>query len=309
MRPIFLALAFASTVYGWSCEGHEAVALIAEKHLSPHALATVMKLLNSQPVDASVHPYCKDSPKDPMAEASTWADDTRKAEQTGSWHYMDLPLGMKHGDIEAYCQPVGPSANAGPRPGCILSALRYNLNILHDDKESDAEKAKALRYLIHFIGDMHQPLHSTANNDQGGNCVPIQFFSDPKIANLHSVWDSMILSHYMASSGKSVVQLADDLDREYQSQSASWTKHGTEFAKWMWEGHKIAQNVTYGNLRPKLPIEAPEEHPDCKAENEKNAALHLRVGEDYQEKAIPVVREQIAKAGYRLAEVLNEIWP
>jgi hypothetical protein len=211
--------------------------------------------------------------------------------------------------LDPYCKPVSPSVNGGPRGGCILSALRYNLNILHDDKESDAERAKALRYLIHLVGDLHQPLHSTANNDQGGNCVPIQFLSDPKIANLHSVWDGMMMQSDLRAKGMTVEQMADALDREYQPQSAAWTRHGTEFEKWLWEGHAIAQNVTYGGLKPKIPVEPYREWPDCKEEAAKDGALHLHVNEEYQRKAVPVIEEQIAKAGYRLAELLNEVWP
>lgn len=309
MRIFLLGLMLSSPAWGWWCEGHEMVALIAEKHLSPAALSAVMALLKSQPVDASVQRFCKDTPNDAMADASTWADDTKKSEQTGTWHYMDIPLGMKHGELDPYCKPVAPSLNGGPRDGCILSALRYNLNILHDDKESDAERAKALRYLIHLVGDLHQPLHTTANNDQGGNCVPIQFFSDPKIANLHSVWDGMILVREMHAKGQTVSQMADVLDAEYAKHSARWIKHGTEFEKWLWEGHAIAQDLTYGGLKPKIPVEAYQENPDCKVEAAKDGALHLHVDAEYQRKAVPVIEEQIAKAGYRLAEVLNEVWP
>lgn len=309
MRTLLLFLMMASPAFGWWCEGHEMVALIAEKHLSPAAMAAVTALLKSQPVDPSVKHFCKDTPNDLMAEASTWADDAKKAEQTGEWHYVDLPLGMKHGEVDPYCKPVSPSVNGGPRGGCILSALRYNLNILHDDRESDAERAKALRYLIHLIGDLHQPLHSTANNDQGGNCVPIQFFEDPKVTNLHSVWDGMMFQRALTAKNLTVTQMADALDAEYQKRGAGWTRHGTEFEKWLWESHTIAQNVTYGNLKPKIPVEQPQQMPDCKAEQLKDGALHLHVDEEYQRKAVPVLEEQVAKAGYRLAEVLNEVWP
>lgn len=285
------------------------VALIAEKHMTPRALAAATALLQSVPPDAALQRFCKYSANDVFADASTWADDVKKGEQTGTWHYIDIPLGLKHGEADAYCQPVGPSANGGARPGCILSALRYNLNILNDDKETKEEKAKALRYMIHLVGDLHQPLHTTANNDQGGNCVPIAFFAEPKIANLHSVWDGMIMNRDMAAKGFTVEQMAAELDRKFAKDSGAWTKHGLEFEKWLWEGHKVAQTATYGDLQPKIPVEPYDAHPDCKAETQKDGALHLRVTEDYERKSEPVVEEQIAKAGYRLAEVLNDVWP
>ena len=101
--------------------------------------------------------------------------------------------------------------------------------------------------------------------------------------------------------------MAADLDRQYQAQSAGWTKHGIEFDKWIWEGHKIAQTAVYGALQPKVTVEGYEEHPDCEAERTRNSALHLRVDEVYQHNGAAVAEEQIAKAGYRLAEVLNSI--
>ncbi len=312
MKQIFrivLFFALASPASAWWCEGHEMVALIAEHHLNPRALAAVTALLQSQPVDSALHRFCKPDTPDLMADAATWADDAKKTEKTETWHYMDIPLGVKHGDLDPYCKPVGPSSNGGARPGCLLSALRYNLNILHDYKESDFERARALRYLIHLIGDLHQPLHSTSNNDQGGNCVPVQFFSDAKVSNLHSIWDGMIMNRDMKDRGVTVVQMADKLDREYEKQSGAWTKHGTEFAKWIWEAHALGLKVTYGDLEPKVPVEKLEESPDCKAETAKDAALHLHVDQSYEQKAVPVIEEQIAKAGYRLAEVLNEVWP
>ena len=140
IRVCFFVLLLASPASAWWCEGHQIVALIAESHLSPAALAGVNALLKSQPVDSSIRRFCQNGPNDLMADASTWADDVKKSEQTGGWHYMDIPLGQKHGDIEQWCKPVGPLDNGQDRTGCILSALRYNLNILHNDKEDDQSK-------------------------------------------------------------------------------------------------------------------------------------------------------------------------
>lgn len=103
--------------------------------------------------------------------------------------------------------------------------------------------------------------------------------------------------------------VADELNRRFEAKRGSWTKHGVEFEQWVWESHKIAQEVTYGDLKPKIVPEPFEAKPSCKLENEKNAALHLHIEQPYEEKAAPIVEQQIAKAGYRLAEVLNEIWP
>jgi len=306
-RIFSLCVFFAAPALGWWCEGHETVALVAGKHLSPAASAAVAKLLKDYP--ALTPRACKDSQTDPMAIASTWADDVKKSEKTGSWHYMDIPLGLKKGDPEEYCVPIGPSVNGGERPGCILSALRSAVNILHSEKESDEEKATALRYLIHLVGDLHQPLHTTSNNDQGGNCTPVQFFDEPKVSNLHSLWDGMVFNRDLAGKKETVNQLADRIDQEYASKRAGWVKNAPEFDKWAWEGHLIAQKVSYGDLEPKPPVEKLDPKAECSVERDRFGALHITAGDAYEKEAAPVIEEQLAKGGYRLAEILNIIWP
>jgi S1/P1 Nuclease len=302
-RIFALALFFISPALGWWCEGHEAVAYVAEKHLTPAASAAVTKLLKAYPAEAPR--ACQDPTQDLMAIASTWADDVKKSEKTGPWHYMDIPMGLKKGDPEAYCAPIGPSVNGADRTGCILSALRSMVNILHSEKESDEEKATALRYLIHFVGDLHQPLHTTSNNDGGGNCTPVQFFDDRKISNLHSVWDGQILNRDLADRKETLAQLADRVDREYASKEKSWIKDAPEFDKWAWESHLIADKVTYGDLEPKVPVEKYDPRPQCDVERDRFGALHITAGEAYEKAVAPVVEEQLAKAGYRLAAILN----
>ncbi len=302
-----LALFACSPAFGWWCEGHEVVALIAEKHLSPTARNAVFTLLNQFPVASA--PFCRETLDDPLALASTWADVVRDNEKTGSWHYMDIPLGLRKGDPEKFCEPIGPSNNGGPRPGCVLSALRYAVNVIHSDKETPEEKVKALRYLIHLVGDLHQPLHTTSDNDRGGNCMPIQFFDDPKIANLHGVWDGMIFNRDFAGKNETTSQIAAELDQKFLPERAAWIKNAPQFDKWAWEGHLLAQKVVYGDLNPKPPVEDLDPHLDCQAQLNEFGALHIKIGDAYQSEAAPVVEEQIAKAGYRLAEILNSLWP
>ena len=308
MPKLLTLLLFASSpLFGWWCEGHEVVALIAGKHLTANARTAISRLLNNYRPDPPQH-FCKENSTDPMAVASTWADDIRKEDRTGRWHYMDIPLGLKKGDPEAYCEPIGPSLNGGDRPGCILSALRSSVNILQSDKESEDEKARALRFLIHLVGDLHQPLHTTSNNDQGGNCTSVQFLSNPKITNLHSVWDGMIVNEDLATSRRALAQMAADLDQQYESKSARWIEQGPRFAKWAWEGHLLAQKLVYGQLEPKLPVEPDPPRLNCKVEAEASGTPRVRIGPAYVSTATRVIEEQLAKAGYRLAEILNDIW-
>jgi hypothetical protein len=307
IRTVALMIFCAAPAMGWWCEGHEATAIIAGRHMGPAALAAVNKLLSEHP--ALVPRVCNDDATDLMAIASTWADDVKRSEKTGPWHYMDMPLGMKKVDPEEYCEPIGPSVNGADRTGCILSALRSMVNILHSDQESDEEKAAALRYLIHFVGDLHQPLHTTANNDQGGNCTPVRFFEDPKIANLHSVWDGMVLNRDLADRNETLDQFIDRIDRHYESKRAGWVKNAPQFDKWALEGHTISEKVVYADLTPKPPFEKYDPRPQCSVERERFGALNITAADAYEKSAAPVVEEQLAKAGYRLAEILNVIWP
>jgi hypothetical protein len=86
-------------------------------------------------------------------------------------------------------------------------------------------------------------------------------------------------------------------------------KNAPEFDKWAWEGHLIAQKVAYGDLEPKPPVEKPDPKAACSVERDRFGALHISEGEAYEKAAAPVVEEQLAKAGYRLAELLNILWP
>ncbi|MGH9680669.1 MAG: S1/P1 nuclease, partial [Candidatus Acidiferrales bacterium] len=109
---IFGCLAIAAAVglpesaRAWGCEGHEVVALIAEKRLNPRALAAVNRILKEAPIDPSLARFCKGGRVDAMSDASTWADDFRTTHpETAPWHYINIPLADKKRDIEKYCDP------------------------------------------------------------------------------------------------------------------------------------------------------------------------------------------------------------
>ena len=175
----------------WGCKGHQVVALLAEKHLTPHAREMVKKILAASPIDPNLSRYCKEGGVDAMADASTWPDDIRSQRpDTAPWHYVDIPLGTTVREVEKFCDP---------KQGCVTSAIRDALATLRSTDADAQKKADALRFLIHFVGDLHQPLHAVSNNDLGGNCVPVAFFDEvPQLRNqqleiyspnLHAVWD------------------------------------------------------------------------------------------------------------------------
>ena len=129
-----------------------------------------------------------------------------------------------------YCAPVGDSVGGKDRPGCLLTGLQYEFDILKDHNRPAAERATALRYVIHFIGDLHQPLHTTTNDDQGGNCTSLTLFEGSDKANLHGVWDYGIIAHELAEKHQTPQQLAEQLDQEHQSKGKKWLNQPLDVA-------------------------------------------------------------------------------
>lgn len=327
---VFIVACIAAPVaFAWGCQGHEIVALIAEAHMNPRALAMANDILKNGPLDAGVTRYCTDQ-VDAFAAASTWADDIRRVRPEASpWHFIDIPRDAKESDIEKYCPQD---------TGCILSALRDQLAVLGRSSGDAKARADALRFIIHFIGDMHQPLHDVDNNDHGGNCVPVSFFgtqtqlrneqSESYAPNLHGVWDTDILVRSMGQ--KTVQQMAEALWAKYgerisasQPQITAFVSSGGPNTKmmgidpailktWSWETHLLANEVTYAKLPVPIPIESPVKMTTCADDNNvgnRLFALHEDLEQPYQDAAVPVIDEQLAKAGARLAAVLNALWP
>jgi hypothetical protein len=207
---------------------------------------------------------------------------------------MDIPRQVTSGDLSAFCEPVDPPGSKGERKGCVLTAIAYNRNILADPKASSAERAKALRYLIHFVGDLHQPLHTTDNKDQGGNCDPVELLDSVTISNLHSVWDSGLLEEHLREIKKTPAEYAAILNQRFRADKTG----DTDVAVWVWESHKAGIETTYGAMQPLIPLEPVDAATDCNAENAKVYALHIHLGREYLDKSVPVIDRQLAQAGF-----------
>ena len=309
---ILAAFCAPTPARAWGCEGHQIVALLAEKHLSPHALEMVKQILAASPIDPALSRYGKEGGIDAMADAATWADDVRsKRPNTAPWHYVDIPRGTTRREVEKFCDP---------REGCVTQAIRDQLAILRSADADALKRAEALRFLIHFVGDLQQPLHAATNNDQGGNCVPVAFFNTlPQLRNpqtesyapnLHAVWDTNILGK--ATAGKSVDLVAAELDQSLQKKIAGWQKGSADVDSWAWESYQLAVKKVYGKLPVRLPAENPQAIKSCADDNhvaKRNLNLNERLSDPYQQMAAPVVRQQVAKGGARLAMLLNQLWP
>lgn len=284
------------------------VALIARAHLSNAASDAVDQLLRRNPIDPALSRFCKDRPEDLMADASTWADDARNLEKTSQWHYIDIPLSVtqEQPSVDAWCAPIGPPDAAKDRTGCIVIAISYEWGILRDASRPEPERAKALRYIIHFVGDIHQPLHDTDNDDRGGNCTAVTFFAEDRPANLHAVWDYKLIQRELERKHQTQPQLAAALNLKFSEHWTEWGQPKADVLAWTWEGHGIAHDVSYGDLHPHIPVETPDKDADCAVERGKVAALHISISTEYFDQVEPVIDQQLAKAGYRLAALLNQ---
>lgn len=308
---VLVATFLAPSAWAWGCKGHQVVALIAENYLNPHAREMAMEILASSPVSPDLRRYCGDSGLDAFADSSTWADDERSVERgTAGWHFIDIPLGVSNGDISKYC----------PTNGCLTSAITTQLAVLKNPEASAKDRADALRYVIHFIGDLHQPLHTTTNNDLGGNCVPVAFEGhDPEETNmesgayrpnLHAVWDTSLIEQF--SQAETAQQLATELENKFEPEIPAWESAPIDIDGWIWQSHQIAQSIVYGRLPVTVSVEAPEEVKSCSADDrvsDRLFKLREQLGSSYDTAADAAIQEQLTKAGVRLADTLNSVWP
>ena len=314
LRCLFVVLAgmiglmLAPEAGAWGCKGHQTVAYIAAKHLTPEARQFVQKLLQENPIDPTLRRYCG-STSDLMADVSSWPDDVRNDRKNGPWHYIDIPRGARKGPLDAYCG----------QDGCITRAIAEQLAILKDKSADGLKRAEALRYLIHFVGDLHQPLHAITNGDNGGNCIAVRYLRyEPLLneghperesysPNLHSIWDTEIVERDMEISNPR--RYADALDESFRAQIPAWEAAGIHVDEWAWESFTQAEEHVYGPLR--VPVEAkPDAKPATCSENDhvgrRMFERHLAAGDSYQAQAGKVVEARLVQAGVRLAMILNE---
>ena len=250
---IILLLAATPSLFGWGREGHRLIASIANQHLNAKARAEVARLLGSESLES----------------IASWADEVRpQRRETSTWHYINIPVAAPRGDWKQYC----------PATGCVVGIIPQMQAKLRDRSLPDAERADALKFLVHFVGDMHQPLHAGDKGDRGGNDVQAVFFDRP--TNLHSVWDTPIL--------ELAEQRQPQLKARLGRRAGFWERRRLRkgaLEDWAWESRDISRDVAYA----KLPTARP-------------AVL----GEEYFAAALPSVEGQIRRGGVRLAQVLNE---
>jgi hypothetical protein len=152
------------------------------------------------------------------------------------------------------------------------------------------------------------------NNDRGGNCLPVKFFDrqpEPNRyhPNLHSVWDIDLVDRIASRRGPA--ELADALHAEFAAEMDRWKQQPVNLDDWACESHKLAIETAYGDLPREVPVQTPRPIESCSDDDigQRMYRLHEAIDAHYLHSASPVVRRQLARAGTRLAAVLNQIWP
>lgn len=250
---LLLGLGFSYAAdYDWGQNGHRATGEIAHDHLTARAKRQIRKILNG----AS------------LAKVSTYADEIKsdpRFREFGPWHYVNMPNG----------ETVYDPGTANPE-GDLLAAMKKCKAVLQDKNASADDKEFYLKMLVHFVGDLHQPLHTGRGEDKGGNDIQVKWYSNG--ANLHSVWDTRMIESY----NMSYTELAANtkkLSKKEIKEIASG-----DFDSWMYESKALSNDI-YAS-----------------------AEVGENLGYRYMYDWFPVVMDQLQKGGIRLAAVLNEIY-
>lgn len=281
---VIAAACLASPAFGWWETGHQTVARIAAAHLTPAARTRIARILSVPDSPGAV--------AEALATASTWADETKAQTGTGSWHFIDLTRQDTRADIPARCK----DDNCAPaRIRLFAAELKTHL------PGSQWSELDALRYLVHLVGDVHQPLHDASDADLGGNCELLQ---PPygKAKNLHALWDGGIIEAMDMDSKALAASLETDVAAMNDAERAAMAAGDQD--DWAWQGHELALEDVYGKLHiPTEPVLFPKSCADAPAEI---ANFKPDVDAGYVSAMKPVVRVQLTRAGLRLARLLNE---
>jgi hypothetical protein len=270
MRTIWAA-AFALALpvehaFAWGQEGHSIVAEIAEHRLDKVTLEKIRLLLKTE------IPSATDDTRVSLGSIASWADDYRaQHDESRNWHFVNIPFERATYDPQVDCKPDARYGN------CIINAIERSRATLADCSKTSPERVQALKFIVHFIGDVHQPLHDTERyGDHGGNDVVVTFFG--KSLKLHAIWDTDIIMHAVYAWGAYVTRLETTW---FPGRDLTGLDGGSA-ADWAVESHQFARDVVY-------------DIPD-------GSILEM----NYHSKALPVVDRQLALAGVRLAKFLKD---
>jgi nuclease S1 len=263
--PILLLASLASTqLFAWGPKGHAIVADLAASRLTPQAKANLQFLLGA----------------DSLASIASWADQIKKdRDESFDWHFVDIPKDAPGFSRERDCfRPQDRHKDAQTdHHNCVVDRIEIFQKVLADENASRSERLEALKWLVHFVGDLQQPLHAI-DEARGGNDIKLPAFGSPKCGdydcNLHWAWDSLLVEHAGLSEEEYVRRLNKLIEDENLADKAVGTAED-----WANESHLQAREIVA----------------------QKPAAIN----EQYYQSHTDLVNHKLALGGLRLAAVLN----
>ncbi len=270
--------------FGWGQNGHRITAEIAERNLNPKALAAIRAFTGDES----------------LAELSTWADDIRSDgtwDFAQPWHYISIDDDETWDDYERVPEDEGdvlsilerlekilrdPDAKTVTLTG-IIQGRGSKLRIV---QKKEVSKRDVLALYIHFVGDIHQPLHVGRRDDLGGNKIQVEWFKEE--TTLHRLWDEQLIE----SLNLSYTEFATFLNRATEDEKKAWTE--ASYLDWAKESRAVREQVyDFGAQKKSYFL---------------NIAEPPALGYDYRTKTMPILRSRLKQAGFRLAGKLNDIF-
>lgn len=271
------ALGTSNSALAWDPKGHEVVAKIAESYLTPTTKAAVSSLLDK---DTDTLPGRS------IVDAATWADKYSQIHpKTEQWHFVNLQIDQSNNLGEAcFGWPRSNVLSPELKNDCIVNKLEIFSNVLKDKNASEIKRVSALKFIIHLMADLHQPLHVADNHDKGGNCVLVDA-GVGRALTLHEYWDGTVVDRL----GPDANSIAERLKKEI-TQGERWATEKSEYRTWAFAAFADALLHAY----------APPLNVGCTTDR-----VAYILDEKYLRNSDQIASNLLRKAGLRLAFVLN----
>lgn len=251
ISSIFIILFSTPMLFAWSQTGHRVVGEVATENVKQRTLRKLNKITNYES----------------LANMSTFGDEIKSDDRYKkfySWHFVNFKDGEKYNE-----------AKKNPE-GDLYQAINFCISTLKDKNTSLEDQRFYLKMLIHFVGDLHQPLHVGHESDKGGNDIKVSWFG--KSSNLHRVWDGDMIDEF----GMSYTELTHNLPFVHQNQKEELQKGSV--LDWVYESQVLAATVY------------------------SSATMDEKLSYKYSYVYFPLVKTQLQKGGLRLAKILDEIY-
>ncbi|MDH4469255.1 MAG: S1/P1 nuclease [Bacteriovoracaceae bacterium] len=258
--------------FAWGPEGHKIVGEVAQKYLSPAAKAKVAVMLKNKT----------------LADEANWADSIKSNPEwdyTRTWHYVNIADNANYGDA-----PLNPA-------GDVVEAIGRLHKELMDKNLAEEKRIEALKFLVHFVGDIHQPLHAGRGEDRGGNDTEVNW--DGVTKNLHYIWDTVLIE----MKNKTYKQYAADLINTFGNNIKEYQQ--SDILIWV-KDDMGCRDLIYKIKNKETGTGVSSHRNDNRVERDSGGGQGQKFSQIYAARVMPTLDLQLFKAGVRLANLLNQ---